>query len=152
MCIYGLPWWLNGKESACQCRRHRFNPWVRKIPWRRKWQPTLVFFPGESHGQRTLVGYTPWGHQRVRHDLATKQPQQNLSLNEFYHNLFLRLLSFTHLWHFARKKIFLLLFSPFQQNFVPLGSLRCILSSFKRWAQLWPLSRLHTAPCKYRNP
>ena len=42
--IQGLPWWLSSKESACQCRRHRFNPWVRKIPWRRKWQHTPVFF------------------------------------------------------------------------------------------------------------
>ena len=41
--LYGLPWWLSGKESACQCRRHGFDPWVRKIPWRRKWQPTPVF-------------------------------------------------------------------------------------------------------------
>ena len=38
--IYRLPLWLSSKESACQCRRCRFNPWVRKIPWRRKWQPT----------------------------------------------------------------------------------------------------------------
>ena len=51
------------KESACQYRRHRvcsFDPWVRKIPWRRTWQPTPVFLPGKSHGQRSLVGYTPW--------------------------------------------------------------------------------------------
>ena len=47
------------------CRRPRFDPWVRKIPWRRKWQPTPVFLPGESHGQRSLAGYSPWGH-RVR--------------------------------------------------------------------------------------
>ena len=44
-----------------QCRRPRFDPWVRKIPWRRKWQPTPVSLPGESHGQRNLVGYSPWG-------------------------------------------------------------------------------------------
>ena len=43
----GLPWWLSGKESACQSRRHGFNPWVRKIPGRRKWQPTPVFLPAE---------------------------------------------------------------------------------------------------------
>ena len=42
-------------------RRCRFIPWVRKIPWRRKWQPTPVFLPGESHGQRRLGGYSPWG-------------------------------------------------------------------------------------------
>ena len=60
----GLPRWLNGTESACQCRRHSrrdFNPWVRKIPWRRKWQPTLGFLPGKSHGQRGLAGCSPWG-------------------------------------------------------------------------------------------
>ena len=44
-----------------QCRRLRFNPWVRKIPWRREWQSTLVFLPSESHGQRSLAGYHPWG-------------------------------------------------------------------------------------------
>ena len=57
---YGLPRWLSGKISACQCRRHRkqgFYPWVQKIPWRRKWQPAPVFLPGNSHGQRSLVGY-----------------------------------------------------------------------------------------------
>ena len=53
----GLPWWLSGKEPTCQCRRCRSNPWVRKIPWRRKWQPIPVFLPGKSHGQRSLVGY-----------------------------------------------------------------------------------------------
>ena len=50
-----------------------FNPWVGKIPWRRKWQPTPVFLPGKSHGQRSLMGYSPGGHWRVRHDWATKQ-------------------------------------------------------------------------------
>ena len=39
---------------------HRFDPWVGKIPWKRKWQPTTVFLPGESHGQGSLVGYSPW--------------------------------------------------------------------------------------------
>ena len=48
----GLPWGLSGKESVCQCRRRGFNPWVGKIPWRRKWQPTPVSLPGKSHGQR----------------------------------------------------------------------------------------------------
>ena len=43
----GLPWWLSGKESTCQCRRHRFNSWVRKLPWRRKWQPPPVYLPGK---------------------------------------------------------------------------------------------------------
>ena len=50
--------------SVClQCRRPGFNPSVRKIPWRRKWQPTPVLLPGEPHGGRSLVGYSPWGHK-----------------------------------------------------------------------------------------
>ena len=60
----GLPWWFSGKKSTCQCRRYGFNPWVRKIPWRRKWQPTPVFLPGKSHGQRNLAGYSPQGSQK----------------------------------------------------------------------------------------
>ena len=68
-----LPWWLSNKESACQCRRCRFNPWVRKIPWRREWLPPPVFLPGKSHGQRSLACYNLWGCKRVGHDLTTKQ-------------------------------------------------------------------------------
>ena len=64
----GLPRWLSGKESACQCKRLRFDPWVRKMPWRRKWQPTPVFLAGKSHGQRTLVAYSPPGRKRAGHD------------------------------------------------------------------------------------
>ena len=62
----GFPGGTSGKELTCQCRRHKrhgFNPWVRKIPWRRKWQPASVFLPGKSHGQRSLVGYSPQGHK-----------------------------------------------------------------------------------------
>ena len=61
----GFPGGTSGKESGCQCRRPkrcRFDPWVRKIPWRRAWQPTPVFLPGESPGgHRSLAGYSPWG-------------------------------------------------------------------------------------------
>ena len=60
----------SGKESACQCRRHGFDPWVGKIPWRRKWQPTPVFLPGKSPGQRNVVSYSPWACKRVGHDWA----------------------------------------------------------------------------------
>ena len=54
---------LCSSQSCLQCRRPGFNSWVRKIPWGRKWQPTPVFFPGESHGHRSLVGYSPWGRK-----------------------------------------------------------------------------------------
>ena len=53
-----------------QCRRLGFSPWVGKITWRNKWQPTPVFLPGKSHGQKSLVGCSPWGHT-VRHDQVT---------------------------------------------------------------------------------
>ena len=60
----GFPGGTSGKVPACQCRgpkRHGFNPCVGKIPWTRKWQPTLVFLHGEFHGQKNLAGYNPWG-------------------------------------------------------------------------------------------
>ena len=62
--LVGSPGGTVGKESACQyrrCKRCGFIPWIRKILWRRKWQPILVFLPGKLHGQRSLVGYNPWG-------------------------------------------------------------------------------------------
>ena len=58
-----VPWRFSGKESAYQHRRHRFDSWVGKIPWGRKWQPTPIFLPGQSRGQRSLVDYSPWGHE-----------------------------------------------------------------------------------------
>ena len=67
----------SGKESACQCRRlkrlkrHRFDPWVRKIPWRRAWQPSPVFLPGESHGQTEPSRLQSIRSQRVGHDEAS---------------------------------------------------------------------------------
>ena len=52
-------------KKRLQCRRLRpgFDPWIGKIPWSRKWQPAPVFLPGEFHGQRSLVGCSPWGHR-----------------------------------------------------------------------------------------
>ena len=54
---------LSNKGSACQCTRGGFYPWIQKITWRRKWQLTPVFWPEKSHGQRSLVGYSPGGHK-----------------------------------------------------------------------------------------
>ena len=73
--IIRLPWWLCDEEPSWQCRRGRCNPQSRKILWWRKWQPSPVFLLGKSHGQRSLVGYSPWGHKRIGQDLATKQLQ-----------------------------------------------------------------------------
>ena len=60
-----------GKESTYQRRRLRFGPWIRRTCWRRQWQATPVFLPGKSHGQRRLLGYSPWVHS-VGHDWATE--------------------------------------------------------------------------------
>ena len=62
--VKGFPGGTGGKEPTCQCSRYKrcnFDSWVRRIPWRRIWQPTPVFLPGESYGWRSLMGYSPWG-------------------------------------------------------------------------------------------
>ena len=72
-----------------QCRRCGFDSWVKNIPWRRKRQPTPVFLPGKSHGQRSLACYSPWGRKRVGHNLVTKRQQCSFCayfLEGFYHN------------------------------------------------------------------
>ena len=58
----------NQQEPSCQCRRGkrcRFDCWVGKIPWRRKWQLSLIFLPGKFHGERSLMGYCPWDHREL---------------------------------------------------------------------------------------
>ena len=87
--LQGFPGGTSGKESACQCRRHKrsgFDPWVGKIPWRRAWQPTPVFLPGESHGQKSLMGYTvhtvaksrPWLKWLCTHTVVLKRHVMNI--------------------------------------------------------------------------
>ena len=94
----GFPGGASGKEPTCQCRRHkrcRFDPWVGKIPWRRKWQTTPVFLPRDSHGQRNLVGYSLWDHKelditeqlstdtKVLHLYALQIPSDNIIIFAF---------------------------------------------------------------------
>ena len=79
--IYNASSGSMGKEPACKFRRHRrcrFDPWVRKIPWRRKWQPTPVFLPEKSHEQRSLVGYSPWGHKEADLTKHARPPKAKL--------------------------------------------------------------------------
>ena len=68
-----FPGGTSGKESACQCMRHkrgRFNPWVGKIPWRRKWQSNPIFLPGKSYGQRSRAGYLLHMNTHILHSAA----------------------------------------------------------------------------------
>ena len=79
--------WHSGKESTSQCRRHRrcrFDPWVGKIPWKRKWQSTPVFLPGKFPGQRSLVHCSPWGC-RVRHNWVIEHTV-TLSMKKLLHS------------------------------------------------------------------
>ena len=81
----------SGKEPTCQLKRHKrhgFSPWVRKIPWRRAWQPTPVVTPGESHGQRSLAGFSPWGRKE-----SHKNERLTLSLSP---SLLRLCVSYTH--------------------------------------------------------
>ena len=61
--VPGLPWWLKGLRICLQCGTPGFDPWVRKILWRRKWQLSPIFLPGKFHGPRSLVGPSPWSHK-----------------------------------------------------------------------------------------
>ena len=69
----GFPGCSAVKKSTCQCKRFRFDLWIREIPWRRECQPTPVFLSGKSHEQRSLSGYSPWGCKGVRHNWASRQ-------------------------------------------------------------------------------
>ena len=73
----GFPGGLVVKNPP-KCRKQGFDPWVGKIPWRRKWQPTPAFLPGKSHGQRSLAGDSPWGHKESDATEHTQQQQHLL--------------------------------------------------------------------------
>ena len=80
----GFPGGTSGKEPACQCRGHKrceFNPWAGKIPWRRAWEPTPVFLPEESHGQRSLAGYSLWDRKESA-SLAQRFPASSVLARE----------------------------------------------------------------------
>ena len=90
----GIPRWLSGKESACHCRRHRFNPWVGQIPWRRAWQPTPVFLPGEylwmeETGRLQSIGLLRVGHNwsDLAHKHATHLLTGSKVLSTYMHYL-----------------------------------------------------------------
>ena len=93
---YSIPQ-VGSPRAACRCRRCKrlgFDPWVGKIPWKRKWQPIPVFLPGKSHGQSSLVGYSPWGckelDMQIREQICTHTTVHSpelLHLRTFYNEL-----------------------------------------------------------------
>ena len=84
-----LPWWLRQLSICLQYRRPGFHPWVRKIPWRREWQPTPVFLLGESHGQRSLVGYSPWVAESDTVEWITLSFFYDIFADWLYHHCFI---------------------------------------------------------------
>ena len=110
--------WCSAKEPSCQYRRRGLDPLIRKIPWRRKWQPTPVFLLEESHGQRSLAGYSPWGYKELD---STEWPSAHSTLvqeqNSIY-TLFFISLNFTFATrHIHNRALFLLWYCPFWNYF-----------------------------------
>ena len=124
----GLPCWLSGQEFACQCRSHRrlkFYFWVWKILWRRKWKATPGFMPGKSHGQRSLVGYSPW--------VAKSQTQ----LSDWAHTLMkgTNMMEVHRLWvHIILPAIWLSLYLAFQIEFL---HRRVVLKILYWYTSIW---------------
>ena len=80
--MFGLPSGTSGKELACQCSRHETGAQSLglTIPWRRAWQPTLAFLPRESHGQRSIVGYSPQGSKELDMTEATQHARMQSNM------------------------------------------------------------------------
>ena len=114
--IRGFPGLSAVKKSTCQCKRCGFGPWVGKIPWRRKWQPTPVFLSGKSREQRSLVGYSPWGCKGVRHNWAQQRVLRNIcyqASRSMQYNLFpkeLKISLDSCSMHSKRRKLYILPF------------------------------------------
>ena len=91
-CFWIWIWYSGGnrsKKSTCQCRRCnglRLDPWVRMIPWKRKWHPTPAFLPGKFHGQRSLAGYSQWSCKEAEELNATEQTHSTHSHQRQLHN------------------------------------------------------------------
>ena len=109
----GLPWWLRWLSICLQGRRSGFNPWVGKIPWRRKWQPIPVLLPGKSHGQRILIGPSSWGLKEL--DMTERLHFHFYTYWNCYINLFYSkgLLPGSHKNYFLSHKFF---YYKFQKN------------------------------------
>jgi len=104
-------WWLRWLSISLQCGRPDFDPWVRKTPWRRKWQSISVLLPGKSHGQKSLVGYSPWGCKES--DTTERLDfiiwRTSVCSRNYIHNDYPQRLGFISLWSIFITKIVLVL-------------------------------------------
>ena len=158
----------NLPATAGDVKRRGFDPWVWKIPWRRKWQLTPVFLPGESHGQRSLASYSPQtGLQRVGHDridLARTQvtvwalfPSRLLGLRLFHLSKHKSMTAVQGAWYISQAgwlRVFFFFFLPRKRNTdmvysADLGKLVTsgeggIRGRFRKWTSLWQLMERHS--------
>ena len=100
----GLPWWLRGKEPECQCRRLGLDPWVGKIPWRRKCQPIPVFLPQKAHDRGAWQATVHWGLKKTGQNLGTKQQHTTITQHAQDSQRSLRGWSRTHRWKLPHLK------------------------------------------------
>ena len=139
--------WCSAKEPSCQYRRRGFDPLIRKIPWRRNWQPTPVFLLEESHGQRSLAGYSPWGCKELD---STEWPSRHSTLvqeqNSIY-TLFFTSLNFTFATrHIHNRALFLLWSGSFWNYFSDLPH-RCSFGHLWTRGAYLPVSYLFVFSC-----
>ena len=127
------------EESTCQCRscrRLRFDPWVRKIPWRREILPTAVFLPGKAHGQRSLAGYSAWD-RRVRHNWGTEHTLAS-KVNSVLIQDFIHLPIYTHAYQPLVSVYFLPTYAHSHSGHTPIGHLLFPLTAtlFQVWGSV----------------
>ena len=134
----GFPGGSDGKRICLQSRRPGFDRWVGKIPWRREWLLTPLFLSGESHAQRSLAGYSPWGPKELDTTqwltLTNAQPKASAALAQCFHRCFTKQ-SALLLTTFAEKKVLLtnlpLLSWTRASQMAPLGHEDLWLNSFR---------------------
>ena len=158
ICTYihtrGFPGGSNSKELTCQCRRHKrhgFDPQVWKIPWKRAWQPTPVFSPGECHGQRSLAGSSPWGYKESDMTYLVPGTAARVCSVHLSPARFGPTATEGHRWPGMRAKSFLTLCNPMDCS--PLGSsVHGILQErILEWVTMlssresWPRDRTHAS-------
>ena len=138
-------------------QRPGFNPWVRKVPWRRAWQPTLVFLPGESHEQSSLAGYSPWGHKEsdmIEH--LTQAGVQVFNITDVLYVCSYTVCVFFCALYIKKKLDF---FHPLRTHFHPLSGQWDALGLVYIWgnggsdlSRNWPERHQRSIDCHWQGP
>ena len=138
----GFPDGASGKEPTCQCRRLAFDPWIGKIPWRKKWQPTPPFLPGNFHGQKNLAGYSPQGLKEL--DMT----EHNLDLEKAEES---EIKLPTSCWIFKKAREFQKNFAGFYFCFIDYAKACDCVDHYKLWKILKEMGIPDPLTCLLRN-